>query len=313
MNDRPPRAEPGLDDTRQSRGLADVVDNKARPVAAAAGPERSERSGPAVRQAAMRISQLLLTPDTALEAFRVTRRLSLASADVGKVRGIVDRLNDALIGDTAAGHELVSRVWQALADEPGPQAPGRGGMRRSPSVEVISLPPASAIESARAAETPAPSAVHDEGTVVAPEARVARPWAMLGEEETAHAPASEAAITRFIRPDAASATPQDAAAVQPVLAARPTDDRDATHKLRPIALAPVAPLELTLDQHAALSAECDVYPAYRAQIQAKYNIPDTASRETVDRAWSARLVKDAALRRRWHERYQACRAALAPK
>jgi hypothetical protein len=64
---------------------------------------------------------------------------------------------------------------------------------------------------------------------------------------------------------------------------------------------------MTLEQYAALCAECSVNPAWMEAIQQRYGIRSTDERAALDRHWRSRIVSDDELSRlyRWHfSRYQ---------
>ena len=292
MSKRPPEPRADLDSTRESRGLADVVNARVRAATASAKEgakevERSSRSGEA-RQAALRLSALVVTSDPEIEAFRFTRRLRLSSIDLVRARTVLDRVNEALMADAATAEDILDRLTRGFAEEvEGASSSGRPGTPRSapvrrPSIEVVAAPPVSSPvppELAWSAEVAAPAA--GPAPAVAPAAE----WGTsLAEEETALGAASSGgAVTRQFAPGAAAM-----GAGARVTAATP------------------AP-QLTVEQHAALAAECDAYPHYRAQIEQRYGIAGAAARAAVDQAWHQRLTGDEPLWRRWHELYATYR------
>ena len=62
--------------------------------------------------------------------------------------------------------------------------------------------------------------------------------------------------------------------------------------------------KVTLEQHAALSAECSVYPEWKEQIHARYGIKSRAERELLDRHFQKLMDGDRALADQWRWQYQ---------
>lgn len=290
MNKRPPEPRPDLDSTRESRGLADVVNARVRAAKAekesAKPDERSSRTGEA-RQAALRLSQLVVTSDSELEAFRFTRKLRITSDDLSRARTILDRVNEALLAEPNAAHEILDRLSAGLiAEAPAEASSGRPPSARTtstrtPSVEVVTAPPVSSPMPPELAWSAEVSAEPPQ-QIVAMTGADPGEWARIADEETALGAASSGgAVTRQFRPG----DEVTAAVVGPVV-------------------------QLTLEQHAALSAECDTYPHYRAQIEQRYGIVDPAARVAVDQSWHQRLTSDDAMWSRWHSLYASYRESF---
>jgi hypothetical protein len=65
--------------------------------------------------------------------------------------------------------------------------------------------------------------------------------------------------------------------------------------------APDGAPDLTVKQHASLSAELEAYPHHREQVLRKYGILDAQASARLETSWKARLAADAQLLRTWHE------------
>jgi hypothetical protein len=60
---------------------------------------------------------------------------------------------------------------------------------------------------------------------------------------------------------------------------------------------------LSIEQYASLCAELATYPAQHEQVFLRYRLVSAQDRAAVDSEWRARLAKDPAEYKRWHELY----------
>lgn len=107
------------------------------------------------------------------------------------------------------------------------------------------------------------------------------------------------------QPQAAPSPP----AVEPIPPSTPSSSRGAPASAKPPTSSPSEALQrpatrgLSIEQYASLCAELATYPAQTEQVFLRYHLVSAQDRAAVDSEWRARLAKDPAEYKRWHELY----------
>jgi hypothetical protein len=259
------------------------------------------RQDPRIRNGALLLSALVLSPDSALERYRDQRAgdRQLDVEQLRRARDVLDAVAFAIAGAEPARWTHVEQAWTAL----------RGDARRLPK-----LPPADASAARHAPGAEAPAQV-SAGPAV---------------DETAPVDISKVVPAERILPYRAAAEPSPLvrAAPSPPPAPRsrpstPGSDVDQTMAMAPLGEAPAAlPFaepqrvgtpSLTVEQYASLRAELAARSAPHAELLARYDLADEEALRAVERHWEQRLRDAPAVRARFDQLLTHYRQWLAER
>jgi hypothetical protein len=272
------------------------------------------------------LSTLMVTPDDELESFRRACLAEHSRADAGRLtmaRSVLRAIGQTLIDDAPEQWERLAAARNLLCEGRDSTAPaglppelaGWAAMLRGPAVPVagprtgrfvtVVVDPEEAGTSAnalpfRADEEDGPTLTRS----VPPQIRALRADAGDGQTVTLSAPAQLRASR-----DASEAIPfarrsERASAVRDV--PMPTMPGSAADG-RPYSLAPES---MSVEQFAALCAECAQFPEQTREIERRYGISTPAERRALDERWHRLMAVDPTLQARWRERYDRTAAAL---
>ncbi|MBW2455615.1 MAG: hypothetical protein JRI68_13940 [Deltaproteobacteria bacterium] len=304
---------------------------------------KGSRSDPETRKASLLLSGLVLTPDSGLEVFR-DRRLADATLDLEhlrRARDILDVLGEAITTCEPARWAQVAQAWQALRQGQGPPTAelippptdplaGAGidvaalNRVKLDGDEAKTLPAdglnvaADALPFTGARAKPPPPALDVEPDGDPLRATMGLDGAPLGEESALPFHKVPAAS-----PSGASGSSTEEGEDDELLSMtdeaptgrRPLADDEVTKAIvLPLetpsdagAELPKHLVELTVEQYAALCAECAARPEWVDEIHTRYQVSDAAQRGALDHLWKERMAADSEVERtwRWHyERYQ---------
>lgn len=271
----------------------------------------SSRSDPETRQASLLLSGLVLTPDSALDVFR-RRRAADQSLDLERLkhaRDILDFVSRAITSSEAEPWDRLESAWELLSTMRPESSPGTP----SPPMPAAPPPPSAPKSAPREEEVrrlnerelgdplqktsppdqPVVGVLPFRGKVAAP------PPSAVNDESGGGDPLNQ---TAGIDPDDPRAHVTLPFATSDASAAdfAPTEKLDAMKHVAPAPESTDGPalpphLTLTIEQYAALRAECSVHARWTKEISARYGVRNDEERSAVDAHFRDRMGRDAAL------------------
>ena len=269
-------------------------------------PSAASRQDPRIRNGALLLSALVLSPDSALERYRDQRAgdPKLAVEKLQRARDVLDAVAFAIAAGEPARWSHIEEAWALVRDD----------ARRLPEPPLADAP---AARRAPAATPPAPSR---------PVPAADRP----SVDETAPVDISKLVPADRILPYRAATEPSPLVRPAPSAppaprtpASSPGGDVDETMAIAPLRYPPVAlpfgepkrsgtPI-LTVEQYASLRAELAARTAPHAELLERYGLPDEEALRAVERHWEQRLRDAPAVRARFDQLLAHYRTWLAER